>query len=182
MNAKERFRNRYFGPKGMVTSIQVCLRNDHTGTALGLLCAAIESMAFISLPDDCDVVCDHHFVAWAKKYLQPHKLGISPYELWTVRCSLLDGAFSKHDAGEDHKEREILFSWGGYSIFNEMRLRPGSRWHQILSIRADELFKALLIGADEFANKYVGRPENSYMVDVRLNQIFGRSSASERAA
>ncbi|MCL5104487.1 MAG: hypothetical protein M1133_10295 [Armatimonadetes bacterium] len=182
MDAKERFRHRYYGPNGLITGIRICLRNDHTATALGLLCAAVESMAFIGLPDDCDSVCSHHFISWVKTYLQPSKLGISPYELWTVRNSLLQGMFGKDAAADSHKEREVLFAWGGYAVFNEMKLRPGSRWDQILTIRADELFKALLIGADEFANKFVGRPDNRYMVDLRLNQVFGNKSASERAA
>ncbi|MHB9036765.1 MAG: hypothetical protein ACYC64_08865 [Armatimonadota bacterium] len=172
VNARERFYNRYFGPRGLITAIRVSLYNEHTGTALALICATIESMAYLGLPEDYDVLCDHDFTAWIKNYLHPERMGISPMELWTVRCALLSGHIAQQTETKGLQPREILFAWGGYSIFEGMQLRPGSRWYQIMTIRASELYKALTIGAEDFGRAYISKETNSRIVGIRMNKIF----------
>ncbi|MCE5314911.1 MAG: hypothetical protein ABFD49_06135 [Armatimonadota bacterium] len=179
MNIKSRFYNRYFGPRGLITAIRISLHREHTGTALALISATIESMAYLSLPENCDVLRDYDFVAWVKKYLHPERMGISPRELWTLRCALLHGHIAQQTDTTGLKPREILFAWGGYSIFEGMKLRPGSRWYRIMTIRASELYKALAMGAEDFGRIYVGNEANSRIVGIRLNKIFTSRMADE---
>lgn len=179
MNAKERFYNRYFGPTGLITAIRVALSHDHTGTALSLICATVESMAYLGLPDDCEVLHEHDFIAWVKNYLHPERMGISPRELWTVRCALLSGHIAQKTDTKGLKPREILFAWGGYSIFEGMQLRPGSRWYQIMTIRASELYKSIVLGAEDFGRVFVSKEVNARIVGIRMNKIFSNRIQGE---
>jgi len=54
-----------------------------------------------------------------------------------------------------------------------MELRPGSLWHRVRTIYADKPYKGILKGAEELCASYVGKYENAYLVDERLNQVFG---------
>jgi len=179
LNAKERFYNRYFGPTGLITAIRIALGHEHTGTSLSLICATVESMSYLGLPDDCENLCEHDFIAWIKTYLHPERMGISPRELWTVRCALLSGHIAQQTDSKGLQPREILFAWGGYSIFEGMQLRPGSRWYQIMTIRADELYKALVMGAEDFGRTFISKEVNDRIVGIRLNRIFSSRIAGE---
>ncbi len=171
MDVADRYRNRYFGPRGIVEGIRLCLSQEHTASALGLICAAVESMAFLSLPEMRDKLFDSDFADWANSYLRPYRMGISGRDLWQVRCALMEQRVpQRRIAG---RPREVLFAWGGYLIYSSMELRPGSRWHRIMSIHADELYKSIHRGAEEFCARYIASPENAYLVGLRLNQIFG---------
>ena len=173
MSVQERFRARFFGPTGIIEGIRVCLAQEHTASALGLVCAAVESMTFLGLPEGRDQVCDMDFTTWVDKYLQPEKIGISGIDLWKVRGSLLNQRLSQRQAARAGKMREILFAWGRYHVMSGMELRPDSRWRRVLTIHAAELYKSLVRGGEQFCHEYVGSPENAYMVGQRLNQIFG---------
>lgn len=178
MSVRERFFGRYFGPQGLIPGIRVCLSQDHTGTALALVCATIESMALLSLPDRRTAINEHDFASWVNRYLQPHKIGVDADELWSVRCALVNGFFTQYNVTREKKPREILFAWGGYSVFEGMQLRPGSRWQRLMRIRADELYKALARGAEEFGGEFISSPENAYLVSNRLIKIFGAGATT----
>jgi hypothetical protein len=179
VNTKERFNNRYFGPQGLITAIRFSLYREHTGTALALICATIESMAYLGLPENYEMLCDHDFISWIRNYLHPERMGISPRELWTVRCALLQGHIAQKTETQGLQPREILFAWGGYSIFEGMQLRPGSRWYQIMTIRANELYKALVIGAEEFGRTYISEDASARIVGIRMNKIFSSRMPDE---
>ncbi|MCE5198174.1 MAG: hypothetical protein ABFD54_00220 [Armatimonadota bacterium] len=173
MNAKERFYNRYFGPRGLVTAVRVSLYRENTATALALICACVESMTYLGLLECSDVVCSHDFAAWVRKYLQPARIGVSPEDLWSVRNALLNGYVAQRSISRSPKPREILFAWGKYYISEGMQLDPGSKWHQVMTIRADELYKSLVRAAEEFGAGYISESENERIVGARLNKIFG---------
>lgn len=172
MNVTERFYSRYFGPKGIVTAVGVCLHQQYSGSALALICAAIESMAFIRLPLDRSEVLDYDFIAWVNDYISPDRLGISARELWSIRCRLLDKSLAQQELTQRGHSREVLFSWGKYRISDGLEFRPGTRWHRLMMIRADELYKALFRGAEEYRNSFVALPEKEYVVSKRLNTVF----------
>jgi len=130
-------------------------------------------MSFLALPAERDEVSDLDMILWVDKYLQPDKIGISGHDLWEVRCQLLNQRLDQRQAVHAGKVREVLFAWGKYSIGSGLELRPGSRWHRILMIRADELYKALFRAADTFCDQFIRDPENLYTVNRRLNQVFG---------
>jgi len=174
VNVQDRFRFRYLGPQGIIEGIRVCLSHDHTASALGLICAAVESMAFLSLPEGRETLHDSDFISWADSYLRPYRIGVSGEDLWKIRSALLSRRIpQRRSTSTGGKPREILFAWGGYIVYSAMELRPGSLWHRVMTIHADELYKAVLRGAEEFCADYVGKPENAYLVDMRLNQVFG---------
>lgn len=172
MNVQDRFRSRYLGPQGIIEGIRVCLSHEHTASALGLICAAVESMAFLSLPEGRETLHDSDFISWVDSYLRPYRIGINSEDLWNIRSALLNRRIPQRRS-TGGKPREILFAWGGYIVYSEMELRPGSLWHRVMTIHADELYKAILRGAEEFCTNYVGKSENAYLVDARLNQVFG---------
>jgi hypothetical protein len=174
MNTRDRFNSRYFGPRGIIEGIRLCMANEHTASALGLICAAVESMAFLGLPEDRDTLHDFDFVNWANTYLKPHRLGIDGRDLWMIRCALLNQRVPQRRVNTDGRPRETLFAWGGYLIYSAMELRPGSRWHRIMMIHADELYKAIFSGAEEFCGGHISNPENARLVSNRLNQVFGQ--------
>jgi hypothetical protein len=47
-----------------------------------------------------------------------------------------------------------------------------------MRIHADELYKAILRGAERFCSDYVGDPENAHLVGDRMNRIFGHQPSS----
>lgn len=177
MTTRERFENRYFSPQGILAAIRISLQREHSGTALSLICAAIESMAFLNLPVDRHEMTDYDFVRWSNVYLRPEKMGIGGDELWAVRCALIDKYCSRDTVHTPGGRRQVLFAWDKYCISDGLKLPQSSRWHHIMSIHADELYKALVKGIEDFAGDFIGRPENSYIVSYRLNRIFGGGSA-----
>ena len=177
MDVKDRFHDRYFGPQGIISGIRVCIHRQHMWSALSLLCAAIESMVFLGLPDDFDVVNTHDFIVWVNNYMRPQRMGISARDLWQLRCTLLDEQFS-HDNTNNDRQRKILFAWGRYSVFDGMELHPNSKWHRIMMIYAEEIYKSLLSGAEQFCSSYVSNPTNAFIVGRRLNQVFGQAKPS----
>lgn len=90
MNVRERFTNRYFSQQGILAAIRISLQREHTGTALSLICAAVESMAYLALPYDREELCDYDFISWSNTYLRPEKIGVGGDELWEVRCALIE--------------------------------------------------------------------------------------------
>jgi len=107
--------------------------------------------------------------------MRPDKVGIGGRDLWTVRCALLNQRLSQKQAARGGKMREILFAWGRYHVMGGMELRAGSRWHRVMTIHAEELYKTLFRGAEQFCGEVISQPENAYLVGVRLNQVFGQS-------
>ena len=182
MSIKERFYNRYFGPHGIVTGIKVCLSNEHTASALALVCAGIESMTFLSLPDNRESVTEFDFIHWVKTYMQPAKMGMSARDLWEMRCALISGYVSEKSAQRNGRPRQILFAWGKYSVLDGMELRPGSRWHRIMTIHAGQLYKSLVTASETFCKDHIAIPDNAQIASKRLNIIFGRSSEDQQAA
>lgn len=172
MNVTERFYNRYFGSKGILTAVGVCLHQQYSGSALALICAAVESMTFLRLPLDRSDVLDYDFISWVNDYIGPDKLGISARELWSIRCRLLDNSAAQQELTQRGQSREVLFSWGRYRISDGLELRPGTRWHRLMMIRADELYKALFRAAEDYRNTFISLPEKEYLVSRRLNTIF----------
>jgi len=179
MSVQERFRARYFGPQGIIEGIRVCLSHEHSASALGLVCAAVESMTFLGLPEERDEICDTDFIAWVNRFLRPDKVGIGGRDLWTVRSALLNQRLSQRQAARGGKMREILFAWGRYHVMGGMELRPGSRWHRVMTIYSDELYKTLFLGAEQFCHEVIALPENAYLMGVRLNQVFGQMRLEE---
>jgi len=130
-------------------------------------------MTFLGLPDNCETVNGYDFMAWVNKYLQPEKLGISAKELWAMRCRVLEEQVTQKDFARGSKPRTILFAWGRYSILDGLQLPSSSRWHRIMTIHADELYKALIRGGEEFSVTFINESANAYIVGRRLNQVFG---------
>lgn len=172
MSVHERFHKRYFGSNGIITAIDVCIKRDYTGSALAMICAVAESLAFLGLPDERDAVYEEDFILWINRYLQPDKIGVSGSEMWRVRCALIDRFTTHRELTRGSKPREVLFAWGRYSIFEGARLPIGSRWHMIMEIYAGELYKGLIRATRLFCERHIDKPENEYMISQRLNQIF----------
>ena len=172
MNIYERFHGRYFGSHGIITVIDICLKRDYTGSALAMICAVAESLTFLGLPEERNEVYEEDFIAWTNRYMQPDKIGICGSEIWRVRCALVDKFTTHRELTRGSKPREVLFAWGRYSIYEGARLPSGSRWHRIMGIHAEELYKGLIKGTETFCERHVIKPENEYIVDQRMNQIF----------
>src|SRR5438270_13604050 len=75
---------------GILRPIQLLTKESHIWSALILLYAAIDAMAYMSLPETETYVRPVDFIRWVDKYMiSTGWLNVTSRELYAARCGLL---------------------------------------------------------------------------------------------
>jgi hypothetical protein len=84
---------------GIKKGIQATLDAGCYGSAVILIYAGIDAMAFLGMPEDQEDATSKDFMGWTERYLKfPCKEQPTPADLWGARCGMLHNysSFSRH--------------------------------------------------------------------------------------
>jgi hypothetical protein len=153
---------------GIRRGIQVALDNDCFGSAVILIYAGIDAMAFLNMPGKQEDVemCD--FIEWVDKYIKfPCKEQLTGKDLYGARCGMLHNysAFSRMSRNGECRN----IGYMDHSV-PEIRFNPEvSKSLVLVSIKA--LAKAFFEGLDKFLIDVFSKKEKADIVEERFKKL-----------
>jgi hypothetical protein len=100
------------GPRGMLQGINVALDAECLVSAVGLMFAALDSLAALARPIGQPDTTRADFLNWSEKYVQPSKrLGCTSLDLYAARCGVLHTYSAESDLERKGKARRLVYEW-----------------------------------------------------------------------
>jgi hypothetical protein len=155
--------------QGIKRGIDVTVENECWGSAVILIYAAMDAMAFLGMPAGQEDVTRDDFVAWADRYVHfPCKEQISGLELYGARCATLHAYGTESRLSRLGRVRQI-----GYA----KRCVPEVRYHpptstELVIVSAQALRDSLFTGIDRYLVDLFSDPVRGRVADNRLQKIM----------
>lgn len=153
---------------GIKEGIRIALANKCYGSAVILILSAIDTMAYLSMPENQDDVQRNNFVEWVNKYIKfSCKEQITGLDLYGARCGMLHNYSTQSKLSREGKCRQI-----GYmdKSIPEVIYKPEiSKELVMVSIEAlaDTFFK----GIDQFLIDLFLDKNKSIIAEKRFDKI-----------
>lgn len=151
---------------GIKQDIQILLEHGGFRGATLLMYAAIDAMAFTTLPAGRNEVTKSDFIAWADRYIRfpgPHQ--VSGLELYGARCAMLHTYGSESKLSRESKCRCVLHAAGGLPVLSNPQ-QPDAVLLNIFALRA-----ALFAGIDEYLGEHYHDPVRWPEIERRLHEF-----------
>ena len=149
--------------------IRVCFEHKHYTSAVKLIFAGMDTMAYLSLPPERITVKSSHFVNWAETYIRfPGKMQFTGKELYAARNSALH-THSAHVSKDSRDRRRSIM----YANNMEPPIRESPNTSQpfvIVSLR--HLMNAFFEGVDRFLIEAYNDPVKAAAIESRFRNIF----------
>lgn len=150
---------------GMKRGIQVALDNDCLDSAVILILAGMDSMAYLNMPDDQEDVTRKDFVEWAERYIKfPCVEQLTGMDLYGARCAMLH-SFGLVSRLSRSGECRII----GYmdTSVPEVRYNPLVNKEMVM-VSVPALAKAFFDGIDRFLVDLFSNPQKAVIAEERL--------------
>jgi|GEM_PF-596235 len=153
---------------GIKKGIRVALKNECYGSAVILIYSGIDTMAYLSMPDDQEDVKPKDFKKWADGYISfPCKEQVTGLELYGARCGMVHTYSISSRLSRQGKCREI-----GYvdQCEPEVRYNPASSTNLVI-VSISALAEAFFEGVDKFLVNSFANKAKAEIVDKRLLKL-----------
>lgn len=149
--------------------IRVCFEHKHFSSAVKLIYAGMDTMAYLSLPPERITVKSSHFVKWAETYVRfPGAMQLSGQDLYAARNSALhthSAHISKHD-----KDRRRSIEYAD-NMEPPIRISPNSS-PPLLLVSIRHLMTAFFDGVDRFLIDAYNDPVKAAAIEKRFAETF----------
>jgi len=153
---------------GIRRGIQVALDNDCFGSAVILIYAGIDAMAFLNMPGNQEDVESCDFIEWVDKYIKfPCKEQLTGNDLYGARCGMLHSysAFSRMSRNGECRN----IGYMDHSV-PEIRFNPEISKSLVL-VSIEGLAKAFFEGLDKFLIDVFSKKEKADIVEERFKKL-----------
>jgi len=161
----------------IVRSINLCLDNKYFLSALKLIYAGIDNMAYLGA--DTPQTSGLDFQKWADVYLLPKSdLDCTSAELWLARCGLLH----QNTAGNRKLPlgtRYIFYSWGTSEPRKGPQHIDASKRDECTFVGIESLRDMLYGGMISFVGEISKEPSSRERLLLRSQKYFARQSKRE---
>jgi hypothetical protein len=146
-------------------SIGVLIENKCWGAAVILVYSGIDTMAYLSLPENQEEVKQKDFIAWAERYIHfPCKEQLTGADLYGARCGLLH-TYSPYSA-KSRKGECRLIGYGD-NMVPEVRYDPKIKEDFVL-VSIKGLVEAFFRGVDQYLIDLFSDSTKIKVVEERL--------------
>lgn len=149
--------------------IRVCFEHKHYTSAVKLIFAGMDTMAYLSLPPERVTVKPRHFVKWAETYIRlPGEIQLSGQELYAARNSALhthSAHISKHD---NDRRRSIMYA---DNMVPPIKITPNAS-PPFLIVSVQHLMNAFFEGIDQFLVEAYSNQLQAEVIERRFEEIF----------
>jgi len=162
---------------GIKDPIKLCMENNAKRAALQLTFAAIDSMAYLSLPPDKEFTSRADFAAWCDKYLRFNCAEkVMGLEWFAARCGLLHSYTAQSKLSKDRKVRMIGY-YGGEGP--DIIYRPEIS-HELVMVRIEGFIEAFFKAVDQFiVDLFSG--DRASVAEKRFNTMFHEFAYKDEA-
>jgi hypothetical protein len=153
---------------GIKHGIEVLLEQKCYGSAVILIYAGIDAMAFLSLPEGRQDVIGDDFIRWAEQYIHfPCQEQLTGLDLYGARCGMLHNYSVMSRLSRQGKCREI-----GYVDQSDPELiyNPHTA-RDLVMVSITGLAEAFFKGVDRFIIDVFGDPIRAPLARKRLGQL-----------
>ena len=100
------------GRRGILTGIDLCLRQECLVSAVALIFSGIDSLAALTRPIDAANTSRSVFIAWIEQFLLPGSgLGCSAIDFYAARCGVLHTHSADSDLQRQGSARPLIYEW-----------------------------------------------------------------------
>lgn len=164
--------------KGIKEPIRLCMENNAQRAALQLTFAAIDSMAYLSLPVSKEYPSRTDFADWCDKYLKFNcDEKIAGLEWFAARCGLIHQYTAESKLSKDGKVRMIGY-YGGEGP--DIIYRPENS-QDLVMVRIQGFVDAFLNAVDQFMIDLFSTGNRS-LVEEKFNKMFHEFSYEDDAS
>ena len=153
---------------GIRRGIQVAIDNDCYGSAVILIYAGIDVMAFLGMPEEQEEVTRGDFIAWANRYIKfPCREQLSGKDLYGARCAMLHN-YSAHSRMTRNGECRTI----GYmdKSVPEVRYNP-EVLKKVVLVSAPALAEAFFRGIEKFLVDLLSDQKRAKVTELRLPKL-----------
>jgi hypothetical protein len=105
------------GDKGILKSIKLCFEKKMYLSTLILTYTGIDTMAYLSLPENKTENKGEDFIKWVEKYMKFYDGNSYPgNDLWASRCGILHFMSPQSKLVKNKKARQVVYGWGDKMI------------------------------------------------------------------
>lgn len=141
----------YFGKAGVQRGIELCLEQKCYLSALILIYTAIDTLAFLDMPESQQSVTGQDFIRWADKYLSPeHSLRCTASDLYSARCAIVHTLTTESNKVRKGTAQRVFYAWGTAPVIPETDIDDLWPNESIVMIKIDDLASALFKGMEQF--------------------------------
>jgi len=163
--------------KGIRRGINVTIENNCISSAVVLILSAIDTMAYLAMPETQEDVTRKDFVEWAEKYIRfPGREQLTGLDLYGARCAMLHSFGAQSRLSREGQCRVILWTAPAVpSILSQPHV-PG-----YVLVAVDALRDALFLGMDRFLIDIYKEPlsNRAKLVDKRFNSLVQEMSTAD---
>lgn len=158
------------GISGLIGQIQTCEAVGATSAALAMSYICIDTMSFLSLPDDRETQGRADFVAWVDTYLKGHADQTYQYQgldVYGARCAMLHAFGSEVDFHERFPNTKIF----GYHDGGRHTFDPAIDQRLVL-IGTASFFNDVITAVGEFMEACQQNEDLRLRVERRLPRVL----------
>jgi len=162
---------------GIRRGIEVTIENGCLGSAVILILSAIDTMAYLSMPEAQEDVARADFLSWAKRYIRfPGREQLDGADLYGARCSMLHTYGAQSKMSRDGSCRVIL--WMDHA---EPPILSNSKIPGYVMVAVTGLCDSLFQGMDRFFVDIFREPQSKQaaLVNQRFNKLVHEMSTQE---
>jgi len=154
--------------QGIKRGIKVAIKNGCYGSAVILIYAGIDAMAYLNMPSNQEDVTRDDFVDWADRYIQfPCEEQLAGLDLYGARCGMLHNYSAFSRLTREDKCRNV-----GYvdKSVPEVIFNPKVSDSLVL-VSLDALAAAFFKGIDQFLIDLFSNEEKAPVAEERLKKL-----------
>ena len=153
---------------GIKKGIQTMLDAGCYGSAVILVYAGIDAMAFLGMPEDQEDVTSKDSMTWADRYLKfPCKEQPTPTDLWCARCGMLHNYSSFSRLSRESKCRNI-----GYVDESKPEVMSDPGVPTLILISVKGLADAFFRGLDQYMIDLFANQKSAAMAEKRFGKLI----------
>ena len=154
--------------KGILKSIDLCLKEKMYIPALIITYSGIDTMSFLSMPEGQN---EHHgedFVKWVEKYMKfSDGSSYSGIDIWSARCGMIHYIGSDTKLTKNGKAHKISYAMG-----NEKFVKRDFKDKNTLLLGVEQLIKAFNKGVMDCITELLADDRKAKIAELRLNKLY----------
>jgi hypothetical protein len=159
--------------QGIKHGIEVLLEEKCYGSAVILIYAGMEAMAFLNMPARQQDVTRTDFITWVEKYIRfPCREQLTGLDLYGARCSMLHTYSATSNLSREGKCRLVGYMNKGVP---EVRYAP-EKYEDTVMVSITGLAESFFKGVDRFIIDVFGNPLRAPLARKRLATLVHRIS------
>jgi hypothetical protein len=153
----------------LISSIELCFKNQFVTPSLMLTYATIDIMAWLDRDKNHTDVQRSDFIKWVEAYLLPNsQLSCTAIDLYAARCSLIHSYSAASRLSREGKASEIFYAWGTADEKDLQKLIDLEGSHDAKAVQVEDLVDALKQGVA----KFIANARHSQMTIDRAKKLF----------